>query len=161
MKLKRLLLILMIIIWASMVYALSNEEGEVSSGLSRRIVSIFVKEERTIDIIEPYARKVAHFGEYFVGGILFLLLFKTYNIDDIPILTYTSVMGVWYALTDEWHQRMIVARKASIFDVFIDFLGCITGACIMLLIVKIKEHIRIKKREEKFERFKRRIRPGT
>ena len=161
MKLKRLFLILMILIWAIVVYALSNEEGEASSGLSRRIVSIFVKEERIVDIVEPYARKVAHFSEYFVGGVLFLLLFRTYNLNDIPTIVYTSIMGTWYALTDEWHQKMIIARKASLFDVFIDFLGCITGACIMLLIIKIIEHIKMKKKEKNYERFKRRIRPGT
>lgn len=64
MKVKRLILLVLIIIWAVLVFGLSGQNGTESSGLSRKIVEFFTNNEEIIDCVEPYVRKLAHFSEY-------------------------------------------------------------------------------------------------
>ena len=73
------ILIIFIIIWAVFVFYMSNQQGSDSSGLSKKITAIFFKTEELIEIVEPVIRKLAHFSEYAVGGILFISLCLTYD----------------------------------------------------------------------------------
>ncbi|MCR5185926.1 MAG: VanZ family protein [Clostridia bacterium] len=161
MRFKRIVLLILIIIWAVTVYYFSGQEGETSSNFSRRVVEFFIHNEKWVDIIEPYARKVAHFSEYGIGGCLFLLLFRTYKWGDIKVLSLSGVFGCWYAVVDEYHQTLVQGRYGSPLDVVIDTLGCLTWACFLLIFIKIIEMHKEKKKQEKFEKFKRRVRPGT
>lgn len=129
MKVKRLILLILIIIWAILIFGFSGQNGTESSGLSRKIVSIFTKNEEIINIVEPYIRKVAHFSEYGLGGILFTLLLSTYNWKDRKIIFIAIALGIWYASIDEIHQLMVEGRHGSIFDVYLDTLGFTTGVC--------------------------------
>lgn len=146
MKLKRLILLVLIIIWAILIFGLSGQNGTESSGLSRKIVEIFTKNQEIVDIVEPYIRKVAHFSEYGLGGILFTLLFSTYNWKDRKIILISIIFGIWYASMDEIHQLLVDGRNGSIVDVYIDTLGFSTGVCGIMAILKI---IQLNKKEVK------------
>lgn len=146
MKLKRLILLVLIIIWAILIFGLSGQNGTESSGLSRKIVEIFTKNQEIVDIVEPYIRKVAHFSEYGLGGILFTLLFSTYNWKDRKIILISIILGIWYASMDEIHQLLVDGRNGSIVDVYIDTLGFSTGVCGIMAILKI---IQLNKKEIK------------
>lgn len=146
MKLKRLILLVLIIIWAILIFGLSGQNGTESSGLSRKIVEIFTKNQEIVDIVEPYIRKVAHFSEYGLGGILFTLLFSTYNWKDRKIILISIILGIWYASMDEIHQLLVDGRNGSIVDVYIDTLGFSTGVCGIMAILKI---IQLNKKEVK------------
>lgn len=139
MKLKRLILLVLIIIWAILIFGLSGQNGTESSGLSRKIVEIFTKNQEIVDIVEPYIRKVAHFSEYGLGGILFTLLFSTYNWKDRKIILISIILGIWYASMDEIHQLLVDGRNGSIVDVYIDTLGFSTGVCGIMAILKIMQ----------------------
>lgn len=139
MKVKRLIILVLIIIWAVLIFGLSGQNGTASSGLSRKIVEIFTKNEEIIDIVEPYIRKVAHFSEYALGGILFILLFSTYKWTDRKMMFLSIALGIWYAGIDEIHQLLVDGRHGSVFDVYLDTLGFSTGVCGMMAILKIKE----------------------
>ena len=65
-----------------LIFGLSNQDGDESSSLSRRIAGIFTKDIDKIQVIEPYIRKIAHLSEYAFGGFLFISLFMTYNFSD-------------------------------------------------------------------------------
>lgn len=146
MKLKRLILLVLIIIWAILIFGLSGQNGTESSGLSRKIVEIFTKNQEIVDMVEPYIRKVAHFSEYGLGGILFTLLFSTYNWKDRKIILISIIFGIWYASMDEIHQLLVDGRNGSIVDVYIDTLGFSTGVCGIMAILKI---IQLNKKEVK------------
>lgn len=146
MKLKRLILLVLIIIWAILIFGLSGQNGTESSGLSRKIVEIFTKNQEIVDMVEPYIRKVAHFSEYGLGGILFTLLFSTYNWKDRKIILISIILGIWYASMDEIHQLLVDGRNGSIVDVYIDTLGFSTGVCGIMAILKI---IQLNKKEIK------------
>lgn len=148
MKVKyiRIFLFVLIVIWALFVFYLSNQTGEESSGVSRMIARIFTKDENMLDIVERYIRKLAHFSEYALGGILFLLLFYTYKWSDRKTMTISISLGMWYAITDEIHQLLVSQRNGSIIDVYIDTLGVATGVCTIFLIIKIIENFKNKKK---------------
>lgn len=137
MKLKRLILLVLIIIWAILIFSLSGQNGTESSGLSRKLVEIFTKNQEVINRVEPYIRKVAHFCEYGLGGILFTLLLSTYNWKDRKVMIISIALGIWYASIDELHQLMVDGRNGSIVDVYIDTLGFSTGVCGTMVIFKI------------------------
>ena len=131
----RIILLLFIIIWAFIVFNFSSQNGEESSGVSRKVVEVFVKEEVLADKVEPYVRKFAHFSEYGLGGVLFISLFSTYEWTDRKKITLAIVLGIWYAGLDEVHQLMVPARHGSIVDVYIVTLGFSRGVFLMLLLI--------------------------
>ncbi len=149
MKKKRLILLLLIIAWAILVFGLSGQDGGQSSGTSRKLVEFFTSNEEIIDIVEPYVRKLAHFSEYGLGGILFTLLFTTYKWSDRKVMVISIALGIWYASIDEIHQLMVDGRHGSVFDVYLDSLGFSTGVCGMLAILKIKEILSYKRKKVK------------
>lgn len=147
MKAKRLILLVLIVIWALLIFGLSGQNGDESSGLSRKIVEFFTNNEETIDMVEPYVRKLAHFSEYGVGGVLFILLFSTYKWTDRKMMFISIALGIWYASFDELHQLMVDGRHGSLFDVYLDSLGFSTGVCGMLAILKIIQMSKSKKKK--------------
>lgn len=137
----RIVLIILIILWAILVFGMSNQQGEASSGLSRKITALFFKTEEQIALVEPYVRKIAHFSEYAIGGILFLSLFLTYEWSDKRRIITSILLGIWYAIFDEIHQLFVPERSGNIIDVLIDSLGICFGVCFMMLVYKIfKKH---------------------
>lgn len=148
-KILRIFLLILIIVWAYIVFNLSSQNGDNSSGLSRKVVEFFTKNEDIIEKVEPYVRKLAHFSEYALGGTLFILLFSTYEWTDKRKITTSVLLGIWYAITDELHQLMVPGRNGAIFDVYLDTLGFATGVCIMLIIIKLCELLSKRKKVNK------------
>ena len=128
---KRWLLFLAIVIWAVVVYSFSNQTGEESSGLSYKVsLFIFGGNAEMASKAEPIVRKLAHFSEYAIGGVLMYLEVNTYEFKKKNKLLIASGLGIWYAALDEVHQLFVFARHGSIFDVLIDSFGVIVGVLI-------------------------------
>ena len=121
---------------------MSSQQGEESSGLSIKITSIFFKTEDMIEKIEPLIRKLAHFSEYVVGGMLFISLFLTYDWPEKKQIIISILLGIWYAILDEIHQLFVPDRSGNIIDICIDSLGIIFGVYLIVLISKMykKQH---------------------
>ncbi len=153
-KIVRIVLFLLIVAWAVLVFYLSGQTGGESSGLSRKIAEFFTKDQNLLEVVERYIRKFAHFSEYAFGGILFILLFNTYNWSDRRKMITSIGLGAWYATTDEVHQLMVDGRNGSIVDVYIDTLGFATGVCITFLIIKLIIQI-VSKKNNKLENIKK------
>lgn len=144
-KVLRTFLVILIIIWAYLVFYLSSQNGNESSSLSTKIIEFFIKDQTLVNELVPIVRKLAHFSEYGLGGILFISLFSTYNWSDRRKIITSILLGVWYAITDEFHQTLIPQRHGGIEDVWIDSLGIMTGVVGMLIIIKIILIIKDKK----------------
>lgn len=84
-----------------------------------------------------------------LDGVLFISLFSTFEWSEKRRIIVSALLGVWYAITDEVHQLMVPERHGSVFDVYIDSLGFITGIFCMLLLMKIILMFREKKRKLK------------
>ena len=140
----RIILIILILLWMYIVFGFSGQNGEESSGISFKISMLLTKNnEELARTIEPYVRKIAHFSEYAVGGILIFLLLMTFQKISPKIRNILSiVITIMYAITDEIHQLFIPGREGKIIDVYIDTLGIITGILFVNLILKIINNCR-------------------
>lgn len=144
-KVLRAVLIILIVLWTCLIFLFSSQDGGESSGFSRMVVEFFVKDPELVDFLEPYARKIAHFSEYGIGGLLFVSLFSTYNWTDKRKMITSILLGAWYAMMDEVHQLMVPGRSGAFKDVYIDTLGVATGVVGMMILIKIFEIIKNKK----------------
>lgn len=133
----RIIFLILIVLWMILIFGLSNQNGEESSSLSKKIASFFTKDIQTINIIEPYIRKIAHLSEYACGGILFFSLFLTYDFSERKRMILSFVIGVEYAIVDEIHQLFIINRAGRVVDVYIDSIGVAIGVCMTLLFYKL------------------------
>ena len=90
-------------------------------------------------------RKIAHFTEYALLGLLSIITFYTYvnrktphlkpNYRLRPILTLVFICAL-YSVTDELHQSLIPGRSPQPTDVMIDTIGVITGITMFLVFTK-------------------------
>ena len=144
-KILRIILIILIILWTCLIFLFSSQDGGESSGFSRKFVEFFIKDPEMVSKVEPYVRKLAHFSEYGLGGVLFISLFSTYEWTDRRKIVTSISLGVWYAIMDEIHQLMVPGRSGAIKDVYIDSLGITTGVIGMLIVIKIFEIIKNKR----------------
>lgn len=151
----RLILVILIVWWMSIIFGFSSENGEQSQSLSDRITI------QVVHIIEPdfdkmdsisqeeffgkvsfAVRKVGHFGEYGILGILtgcFLITFeKIRKSKAIKVIIIATTFCMLYAVTDEFHQGFVAGRSPKIMDVIIDTLGGMTGATMVSVLLFLK-----------------------
>jgi VanZ family protein len=70
--------------------------------------------------------KITHFIEYFVFGFLVYRCFTGRKNDGDArrrSIFWTVSIGVFYAMTDEWHQSFVPGRDPSLWDALFDTLG--------------------------------------
>ena len=105
------------------------ESSETSNGVGQLIyyiIRLFIpgfsmnRDEFLIRYM-PLIRKLAHFSEFFVLGILTSLVYEDFY-NKISVLN-CMLFGFLYACSDEIHQLFVVNRYCSFKDVMIDFSG--------------------------------------
>lgn len=142
---KRIILIILTILWMGIIFSFSAENSDKSSNTSgrtiRTIVRIFTnlpeeQENQVVEQLQHVVRKGAHFSIYTIGGIILLFLVKTYT-NNKPWI-YAWGIGTLYAITDEIHQYFVPGRSCEIADVMLDSCGVITGILIVIGIICIK-----------------------
>ena len=136
LAIKRLILLVLVILWAIIVFNFSNQDGEESSGLSHLVTTWIFKTEELVEKYEPLVRKLAHFSEYALGGILIYSLINTYNYKFRNKIIISTLLGLWYAILDEIHQTFIPYRSGNAKDVCIDMFGFIFGLLFIIIIFK-------------------------
>ena len=69
--------------------------------------------------------RVAHFIEYFILGVLLMLTAAGFAEKQLGDVHYISALvgGVFFSLSDEWHQRFVPGRQSSLKDILFDLLG--------------------------------------
>lgn len=150
----RTILIILIIGTFGVIFGFSSQNSEKSSSVSRRVTEIITngiesiqekpKEEKEIILseIESIIRKIAHFSIYAVVGILLMSLFETYKLKEFNKLSYSLILSVVYATSDELHQCFTPGRGPAITDVMIDTMGALVGILLVILCKKILIKIR-------------------
>lgn len=129
--------VFLVIIWMIVIFMLSSFNGNISSVQSDGIVSLLARiihYTGDIDILRFIVRKVAHFTEYLILGILVINALKYNSIKDMMKLSI--LICILYASLDEIHQLFVSDRAGNIFDVLIDTLGSLTGIFLYKVIRK-------------------------
>ncbi|MEE1055290.1 MAG: VanZ family protein, partial [Acutalibacteraceae bacterium] len=148
MKIFRITAAVMLILWMSLIFSLSSQNADTSSGTSGRVIAAVVRifhsdfdnltEKEQEEIIAPYqfiVRKGAHFTLYALLGIFSFLTFVTYK--SIPFkFRFLLISGICllYSISDETHQLFISGRSGEVRDVCIDFCGSLLAITLMTLI---------------------------
>ena len=72
-------------------------------------------------------RKLAHFTEYLILGILIIRLLRTYGKLNVRMIVTAIVICFLYAASDEIHQIFVLGRTAKVLDTLIDTSGASIG----------------------------------
>ena len=120
---KKVILVVLILVWMISIYMFSNQPAEISGNMSSGITENFLEKigilsgktidekEKLISSVDGIVRKLAHLTLYSIGGILVFLLFHEYKISTIKQFTFALLIGFAYAVTDEIHQ-LFIPRKS-------------------------------------------------
>ncbi len=125
-KLQKFLAWLALLVWMGVIFYFSHQSGDASMQLSDGILDSFKSlfqnflDYHTLSYI---VRKIAHFTEYFILGLLIYHLVKQYRVISKTEIIWMILFCVIYAMSDEFHQVFIGGRSPMIFDVIIDSLG--------------------------------------
>lgn len=155
--------LMMILIWMTVIFIMSNQQGEesgaVSGSVSYQVVSAVNKVShwnlseqemiaRAQDIQYP-VRKCAHMTEYAILAILLVRHLCTYTSlrKQKRRWLFAWILTIAYAATDEYHQTFVNGRSGNPVDVGIDA----TGACIGLLAFGLYYMILLKRRGDRNE----------
>lgn len=99
-----------------------------------------VRQEKYIEGIDFFVRKTAHFTEYMILGILWMLCLQS-RMGNIVTLRKNMLFSVLasglYAMSDEFHQLFVAGRAGRWMGVGIDTFGAITGILLIAIIIKI------------------------
>lgn len=131
---KRIIFTILSILWMGVIFSFSSKEAVESSKDSRSFITSTIVNvyklfdsdasdeeiDKIVEVFDTPVRKLAHFTEYFILGILILLSFKSYGIQNIYLMILFCFL---YAVSDEVHQLFVVGRYCSFFDVIVDSLG--------------------------------------
>ena len=122
-----------LLLWMVVIsFASSSEFSALNTSQIFRPLILWIfpnlSEER-VAAIHFLTRKVAHFSEYAVLGILSARAFASSANDFIQRHWFqvALLLIVCFALLDEFHQSFVPSRTASIYDSAIDVAGGLTG----------------------------------
>lgn len=145
----RIILIILLCLTFYKIFQFSDENATKSSSRSReimrKIVDIFPytrnlsisTKEKIVEKSQPIIRKLAHFSIYALVGILIMTFVSTYKLLLWKKLGISILVGLIYAMSDEYHQSFIPGRSGEIRDVLIDLSGVIFGIIIVLIIIAV------------------------
>lgn len=139
---KKALSITIVIVWCTLIFDYSNQNGDISKGTSDKVVNyignIFkIKEESREKLTFP-ARKCAHFFVYFVLGFLIINMFKTFDVKTSHAIIISAIFCMIFAGSDELHQLFIRARTAKVSDVLLDSSASLLGIYLYYLLIRGK-----------------------
>ena len=140
-KNKRLYNSILVVIWMIVIFCFSAQTGVKSTKTSNVVTSMVVnvttnvsKQEITREEAKKRVedstfliRKLAHFTEYLILGILIIRLLRTYGKLNVRMIITAIVICFLYAASDEIHQIFVPGRTAKVLDTLIDTSGASIG----------------------------------
>lgn len=144
----RIIAILTTIIWMSVIFLFSADNGIESHELSdqwlrfiNKSIMVFTGKNLELSIspehyalIEHYLRKMAHMLIYLILSINIMVVLFTFNISISSKILLTTFICFAYAITDEFHQSFVGGRSARFMDCLIDTGGAVIGIIVSLIL---------------------------
>ncbi len=126
--------------WMTVIFCFSaqnaDESAELSGGITEKIIELFVwdyddlpaqQQAHLLNQVSHLVRKLAHFAEYCILGILLWTLAADYSIKEPWRGLLSWGAGTLYAVSDELHQMFSDGRSPQLLDVCIDSAGVVAG----------------------------------
>lgn len=168
------LLLVLLLGWMLIIFLFSaqpaDESSSLSGGVGRKVASIVVpgfqkwdevKQEQYVTGIDFFVRKTAHFTEYMILGMLWMLCLQNkpdksdrlrsaeakWTIRTVMLRQNIAISvcgSAVYAMSDEFHQLFVDGRAGRWMDVGIDTLGAVVGVILAALGIKFASFLRQK-----------------
>ncbi len=147
---RKVIKIILVLLWMVMIFLLSNEEAVKSSkksdGLIIRSVELFTgkslsvqEKEKVLKYLVFPVRKCAHLSLYLILGILVISLLREYMAIDTKLVLLSLLICFLYACSDEVHQLFVPGRSGEVRDVLIDTLGACLGVSFYYVVFRKKK----------------------
>lgn len=130
---KNKLNIILVLIWMLLIFLMSSYNANMSSEQSGVIVNFIanILNINNLELLSLIIRKLAHYTEYLILGLLVVNLLKDYH---NKYLLISFIICILYATSDEIHQLFVPGRSCQFLDILIDTLGSITGTYLYKLL---------------------------
>ena len=130
-------LAMLTLIWTCIIFAQSAKNGEESTEDTNKVMEIIEEVAEVIgvdaDVSTRFVRKMAHFGEYLILGLLGALLTTTVGGGWRCVIAFVYAVSV--AVCDEFAvQRFSEGRAPQFTDVLIDSAGALVGVSFVVVI---------------------------
>lgn len=152
-KLIPIALWLITILWITLIFTLSSQNGpqtaQTSDGIAKDVAEIIYQKptEQQVNKVHFNIRKLAHVGLFFVLGLLSFSASATtfgWNKKRKYIAMATaSVINLSYGFFDEWHKQFIGGRHFQIDEAVLNMVSGIAG--VLVTVAAIVFIIRLKK----------------
>lgn len=111
-----------------------GEESSAQSGLALEIARRLLAAVGLghVGITEHFIRKLAHFGEYFVLGVLIQQVVRGFVPERSRWIPLWLLTGILVPLCDETCQLFTEGRSGQISDVWLDISGVICGSLLYM-----------------------------
>ena len=141
----------LVLLWMSVIFALSGQQGSDSAGLSGWISFFLANAALQLasflgfsmdsftaadwgNLIHPLVRKIAHASEYAVLSLLLAYCLVLRIRGKVRVAVAAFAIACLYAVADEIHQLLVPGRAGQMRDVFIDGLGALLGSSLYILV---------------------------
>lgn len=142
---KKNIKIILLVFWMALIFFLSAQIANDSTETTNFVIDILYKLYKGLnigdlsvldftEIVFKPVRKLAHFGEFAILGILMYLNVKEYKKNRVVL--FALVLSALYALSDEIHQIFVPGRACTFVDMCIDTSGALIGILLIHLILK-------------------------
>ncbi len=132
MKSKNCLWKIATIVWVAVIFSFSLRTGEESGGMSLAVLTYILDTflpglsgKLDLEMAHLVLRKMAHFTEYFVLGVLSRFAVQDIKKKQRTILALIFCIGI--GVIDETLQLFVNGRVGSVWDVVIDSMGALVG----------------------------------
>ena len=121
----------LLLLWILFIFLHSLQPANRSTLESKWVLALL---QRLVpfELTEHFIRKLAHFTEFAVLGILAGALFGSHFKHLWAGLLFAAMTGIVTALCDETIQLFVEGRSGQIQDVWLDVAGASTGALLSL-----------------------------
>ena len=152
-KIFRIIMIIALLCTMFTIYRFSSQNGTQSKGISTKVSQFILnfsntykeantkEQTRMLNRTNAIIRKIAHFSIYTLLGLIIMGLMTKTKLKDKWRILITIGLGMLYAILDEFHQSFSPGRTPKITDVYIDTLGVILGALLVILIRTVYKKI--------------------
>ena len=115
--------------WMVVIFALSSEGHDASTGRSDVIVQVLQSMGASwqTDLLTFLTRKAAHTVAYLVLGVLAYNVMRQYRLSNRVVVAVSAAVVVAYAVSDELHQLFVPGRSGEVRDVLIDSTAGLLG----------------------------------
>ncbi len=132
----------LVLLWMSVIFFFSAQPAEQSAKLSGTFSGLLQDLFRSIFGLRPpdfvdfilsgaeYAiRKIAHFAEYLILGVLVISLVKRLGLRRV--LLVSMIVCTLYAVSDELHQAFVPGRALLAGDMLLDACASLAGVLLI------------------------------